>query len=109
MLNYGIVFKADGKVFLALYDKEGNIQDGQDISTEGTYDYMPPNVLTIVSVEYEGENIHIHDLKGVVVEKDGFEADTVLPALLTDGNFPILAKEIYQDLFDGHIEEKSEL
>lgn len=126
---YGLVFRYAGKVWLARYDDQGEIQDGDEIDDkDGTYSEMPPNAVSFVAVEHDEDTCMIRDLKQILVEHDTYSPDEAIAKLLqpqepvnisAEGNwhecvaptadFRVIAKSIYSNVLSrsvGNLDDK---
>ena len=84
-MKYGLVFKINSNIFLAEYDEEGNIQDGEDIDDpKGIYNSLTENQLSFVEVHYCQQDVpYLRDLKTITVTND--DPEKTLLDLLQEG------------------------
>lgn len=95
MFTYGLVFRMQDQVWLALFDEHGNIEDADTITDpEGVYDTLAPNAMSFVSVERYGE-LNLSDLQTITVSRENCTDEEAILMMLDEGDFPDFAREIW--------------
>ena len=97
MFSYGLVFRHQDSVWLALYNEDGDIQDADTIADdEGIYDKLAPNAMSFVSAEVVDEVCTLRDLQTISIANEQYSDGEALGMLLKEGNVPDLAKEVWE-------------
>jgi hypothetical protein len=97
MFSHGLVFRHLGKLFLALFDEEGNPQDADVINDpDGIYDDLPKNSVSIVTAEHDDTSCNLRDLKTVSISHESTE--NALEMMIKEGSFPTFARQMWEEI-----------